>query len=982
MPKFLGNPLDIPAASTTVQAVRKGYVDAADSALAVRLAALEAGGGGGGTGGPGISYRGYWSVSVAYAIGDVVQYEGNGFVALLASTGVAPATDASNSHWGLLVLHGDQGDAATVTVGTVTNGGLGAVLAISNSGTNNDAVFDFTFPAWELADSYLGAWLVGSSYPAGAIVTHDGSTFFAVQDNVGVEPLPGDDINWSVLALAGDDGARGPVGMTPRGTYSAVATYGVGDVVTWNGSAFIAVLPNSTGDDPEASASWSLLVSKGDPGAVGSAGTAGATGPTGPTGPAGTAGATGATGSAGATGTAATVAVGTTTTGAAGSNASVTNSGSSSAAVLNFTVPQGAAGTTGATGATGSTGAAGTAASVAVGTTTTGAAGSNAAVTNSGSNSAAVLNFTVPQGAAGATGATGTAGTAASVAVGTTTTGAAGSNAAVSNSGSSSAAVFNFTVPKGDTGATGAAGTNGTGLNFRGAWVSGTSYAVNDVVTYGGSTYRLLIAYSGTAVPSASSNTIYETQAAGHNFRGAWVSGTQYYKNDLVTYSGQVYLLTVNSASGTTNPATDTTNWTLFAAKGADGATGATGATGTTGTTGTAATIAIGTTTSGAPGSNAAVTNSGSSSAAVFNFTVPVGATGATGSTGATGATGPAGDPATNLVTSVAGRQGVVVLTSADVGLANVNNTTDAAKPVSTAAQAALDLKAPLASPAFTGTPTGLTKAHVGLSNVDNTADTAKPVSTAQAAADALKVAKAGDTMTGGIAATLSAVGTSLLSGAVNGDSFGRVNVGADGKVGWGPGTVTQDTNLYRSAADTLKTDDSLIVGTNLTVTGTSTFTGIPSAPTATAGTNTTQLATTQFVTTAVSGVSGGSSPVRATATYTTSGAVAGTNYSGTITMATGYRLLALTTSAAARVRVYTDAASASADTSRAITTAVPDNSGLVLEYLTVGSTLQKLSPVPSGYSMETVPTTAIPIVVTPTGATAVTVTLVYVATE
>lgn len=42
-----------------------------------------------------------------------------------------------------------------------------------------------------------------------------------------------------------------------------------------------------------------------------------------------------------------------------------------------------------------------------------------------------------------------------------------------------------------------------------------------------------------------------------------------------------------------------------------------------------------------------------------------------------------------------------------------------------------LAAKAPLASPAFTGTPTGITKAHVGLGNVDNTSDTAKPISTA-----------------------------------------------------------------------------------------------------------------------------------------------------------------------------------------------------------------------------------------------------------
>jgi microcystin-dependent protein len=41
---------------------------------------------------------------------------------------------------------------------------------------------------------------------------------------------------------------------------------------------------------------------------------------------------------------------------------------------------------------------------------------------------------------------------------------------------------------------------------------------------------------------------------------------------------------------------------------------------------------------------------------------------------------------------------------------------------------------------------------------------------------------------------------------------------------------------------------DNFTVGGNLAVTGTTTFTGIPSAPTASAGTNTTQVATTAFV--------------------------------------------------------------------------------------------------------------------------------------
>ncbi len=53
----------------------------------------------------------------------------------------------------------------------------------------------------------------------------------------------------------------------------------------------------------------------------------------------------------------ATVTIGTTTTGSAGSNASVTNTGSATAAVLNFTIPAGAAGATGPQGPAGPAGA-------------------------------------------------------------------------------------------------------------------------------------------------------------------------------------------------------------------------------------------------------------------------------------------------------------------------------------------------------------------------------------------------------------------------------------------------------------------------------------------------------------------------------------------------------------------------------------------------------------------------------------------------
>jgi hypothetical protein len=99
-------------------------------------------------------------------------------------------------------------------------------------------------------------------------------------------------------------------------------------------------------------------------------------------------------------------------------------------------------------------------------------------------------------------------------------------------------------------------------------------------------------------------------------------------------------------------------------------------------------------------------------------------------------------------------------ITKSDVGLANVDNTTDANKPISTATQTALDLKAPIASPTFTGTVSGVTKTHVGLGNVDNTSDANKPVSTATQTALDAKAPLASPALTGTPTAPTATAGT------------------------------------------------------------------------------------------------------------------------------------------------------------------------------------------------------------------------------
>ena len=201
-----------------------------------------------------------------------------------------------------------------------------------------------------------------------------------------------------------------------------------------------------------------------------------------------------------------TVDVGSTVTGEPGSEASVTNSGTQQNVVLNFSIPRGATGAqgpkgdagadgapgeqgpkgdpgpAGADGEPGPAGADGKAATIQVGSVTASAPGSNPRVINVGTENAAVFNFILPrgetgpqgpagndgqdgaqgpQGDPGPAGADGEPGAAATITVGSTTTGAAGTQANVTNSGTEYAAVLNFTIPRGAQGPQGPAGEDG-----------------------------------------------------------------------------------------------------------------------------------------------------------------------------------------------------------------------------------------------------------------------------------------------------------------------------------------------------------------------------------------------------------------------------------------------------------------------------------------------------------------------------------------
>ena len=120
---------------------------------------------------------------------------------------------------------------------------------------------------------------------------------------------------------------------------------------------------------------------------------------------------------------------------------------------------------------------------------------------------------------------------------------------------------------------------------------------------------------------------------------------------------------------------------------------------------------------------------------------------------------------------------------------------------VTSAIQTQLDEKAPLASPTFTGTVSGITKSMVGLGNVDNTSDANKPVSTATQTALDAKLSLSGGTMTGAL----------TLSGAPSSDLHAATKAYVD--------NVTAGLNFHQPVR--------VATTANITLSGTQTIDGV-----------------------------------------------------------------------------------------------------------------------------------------------------------
>ena len=370
-----------------------------------------------------------------------------------------------------------------------------------------------------------------------------------------------------------------------------------------------------------------LKGAKGDKGDTGATGAKGEKGDTGAKGDKGEKGDTGATGANGIT---PTLKVGSTSTGNAGTNASVTMTDSNNVYTLNFVIPKGDKGDTGAKGDAGvkgqdgAKGADGITPTLKVGTVTTLAAGSNATVTMSKNNNEYTLNFGIPKGNKGDTGASGGSGETTvvnpTITIGTVTN---GDTASATITGDSPNYTLNLVLPKGDKGAKGDAGTKGAdGIT--------PTIAVGTTTTgEAGTNANVTMSKSGTTytfnftIPKGVKG---DTGAAG-------TKGDKGEKGDPFTYADftSEQLAALKGAKGDKGEKGET------GADGVAGAKGDKGDRGEKGADGVTPTFTIGTITTGAAGSTATVTITGTAPNYVLNFTIPKGDKGDTGEAGSGG---------------------------------------------------------------------------------------------------------------------------------------------------------------------------------------------------------------------------------------------------------------------------------------------------------------------------------------------------------
>lgn len=189
----------------------------------------------------GIKFKGVYSTSTAYKVGDGIAYGGKVYIAIADGTNNTPP---NATYWSQFA-DGIQYEASYADGTTyqkndvVTYGGSAYIAKIDSTGNNpiNTTYWD------KLVDgiSFAGPWSSATAYAAGKVVSYGASTFKATTNSTNQLPtLANGTLNsgyWEVFTE----------GFRTKGTWTPATEYFINDIVIRGGTTYVCLLKHTAG---------------------------------------------------------------------------------------------------------------------------------------------------------------------------------------------------------------------------------------------------------------------------------------------------------------------------------------------------------------------------------------------------------------------------------------------------------------------------------------------------------------------------------------------------------------------------------------------------------------------------------------------------------------------------------------------------------------------------------------------------------------
>lgn len=193
---------------------------------------------------PTTNYRGDWSSTTTYAVGDVVFRSSRFFIANLVSTNVQPTSDNTDT-WQQIdnIFHGDWANNIAYFKGDIVERNDIIYIAIADS-TNQDPATDTSNTFWRSISArqiFRGRWVANTPYLRGDIIFHSVNNqayCFIARSDVTNAIQPQDSVHWKRIESDWE------------GAWLETNTYVAGNMVSRNNAYYLSIVDNNTGHDP------------------------------------------------------------------------------------------------------------------------------------------------------------------------------------------------------------------------------------------------------------------------------------------------------------------------------------------------------------------------------------------------------------------------------------------------------------------------------------------------------------------------------------------------------------------------------------------------------------------------------------------------------------------------------------------------------------------------------------------------------------